>query len=200
LPSTRGLDRVHIYLLSSVVVKQIKAAVMMLTKSTSKGRRVSTSVKQVISPCLRHSSYHDFPPHSGNSGECEAVQRAAHMLQHVVGIGYMDHTGCQRPVRSTKRPTRVTRVTHSRGCSIGYVAHTGREQLVCRLQKNQKTAEVFGQPHPRSRPRRRRWVAGGGAAAARRRRGLTWRVGCGPAYGAESGGCCVVVCGARAAL
>jgi hypothetical protein len=50
----------------------------------------------------------------------------------------VDHTGCQQPVSSTKRPTRVTPVTPSRGCQIGHAAHTGCHQLVRRLQQNQK--------------------------------------------------------------
>jgi hypothetical protein len=64
--------------------------------------------------------------------------------QPVSSTGHMDHTGCQQPVPSTKRPTRDTRdtrdtrVTYSRGCQIGHVPHTGRDQLVCQLQKIQK--------------------------------------------------------------
>jgi hypothetical protein len=62
---------------------------------------------------------------------------------------YMDHTGCQQPVSSTTRLTRVTRVTHSRGCqiAIGYVAHTGCDQLGCRLQQNnQKLRKCLANP------------------------------------------------------
>ena len=55
----------------------------------------------------------------------------------------MDYTGGQQPVSSTKRPTRVT---HCRGCQIGYVANTGRDQLVSRLQKNQKLQKCLANP------------------------------------------------------